>query len=161
MSTTNSNLFSPNCEKCGQIPTYADDSTVVISTTSRFEAQEKIISITDKMKIFLSSNSLSLNLSKTEIVEIMVRQKTCQAGRFSTSTICNQTRRNSQGNHCQGLLSVIRRKFEQRRHMVPPIGPRRQINHENAENHTRISLPHCVTFASQQQTAAGKRSVLK
>ena len=70
-----SSLFSANCEQCGQIPTYADDSTVVISTKSRFEAQEKIISITEKMKIFLSSNSLSLNLSKTEIVEIMVRQK--------------------------------------------------------------------------------------
>ena len=70
-----SNLFTPNCGMCGQIPTYADDSTVVISSTTRLHAQEKIVEITDKMKIFLSSNSLSLNLSKTEIVEIMVRQK--------------------------------------------------------------------------------------
>ena len=30
------NLFTENCESCGQIPTYADDSTVVISTNSRF-----------------------------------------------------------------------------------------------------------------------------
>ena len=69
------NLFTDNCERCGQLPTYADDSTVVITTTNRFQAQEKIIAITDKVKTFLVANSLSLNLSKTEIVEVMVRQK--------------------------------------------------------------------------------------
>ena len=36
-------LFTENCSSCGQIPTYADDSTVVISTKNRFEAQERII----------------------------------------------------------------------------------------------------------------------
>ena len=69
------NLFTDNCEICGQIPTYADDATIVIGTNNRFEAQEKIIEITEKMKNYLASNSLSLNLSKTDIVEVMVRQK--------------------------------------------------------------------------------------
>ena len=70
-----SKLFKVNCHKCGQMPTYADDSTVVISTRTRFDAQERIIIIVDRIKQFLDSNSLSLNLGKTEIVETMVRQK--------------------------------------------------------------------------------------
>ena len=71
----NINLFTDICVDCGQMPTYADDSTVVISTRSRFRAQEKVIAITDRVKNFLTANSLSLNLGKTEIVECMVRQK--------------------------------------------------------------------------------------
>ena len=73
--TDDSNLFSENCEQCGQIPTYADDSTVVIATKTRFRAQEKIVEILDRVKTYLDANSLSLNLGKTEIVESMVRQK--------------------------------------------------------------------------------------
>ena len=72
------NLFTENCVTCGQMPTYADDSTVIISTTNRFQAQECITVITDRVKTFLTSNSLSLNLGKTEIVECMVRQKRAQ-----------------------------------------------------------------------------------
>ena len=26
------NLFNPNCKKCGQIPSYSDDATFVVST---------------------------------------------------------------------------------------------------------------------------------
>ena len=70
-----SNLFNDNCEACGQMPTYADDSTVVIATKSRFESQDRIVKIIERVKIFLAANSLSLNLGKTEIVEAMVRQK--------------------------------------------------------------------------------------
>ena len=54
---------------------YTDDSTVVIATTNRFQAQDRIIMILDRIKIYLAANSLSLNLGKTEIVESMVRQK--------------------------------------------------------------------------------------
>ena len=39
-----SELFTVNCKVCGQMPTYADDSTVVITTTNRFSAQEESIS---------------------------------------------------------------------------------------------------------------------
>ena len=73
--TENNNLFSDNCAKCGQLPTYADDSTVVITTRNRFEAQERVVEIVRRAKSFLSSNALSINLGKTEIVELMVRQK--------------------------------------------------------------------------------------
>ena len=68
-------LFTENCKSCGQMPTYADDSTVVITTKTRFAAQERIIVVINKVKNFLAANSLSLNLGKSEIVETMVRQK--------------------------------------------------------------------------------------
>ena len=73
-------LFTENCNSCGQIPTYADDSTIVITTDTRFKAQERIITLVDRVKIFLASNSLSLNIGKTEIVEVMVRQKRARIG---------------------------------------------------------------------------------
>ena len=73
-------LFTDNCKACGQMPSYADDSTVVITSASRFQAQERVIDVIERVKIFLSSNSLSLNLSKTEILETMVRQKRARIG---------------------------------------------------------------------------------
>ena len=75
VSSEVSNLFCENCDKCGQIPTYADDSTVVITTKNRFESQDRLFTIIDRVKTYLAANSLSLNIGKTEIVEIMVRQK--------------------------------------------------------------------------------------
>ena len=68
-------LFTDNCQKCGSIPTYADDSTYTVSTKTRFEAQEKISENILKIKSFLDANSLSINIGKTEILETMVRQK--------------------------------------------------------------------------------------
>ena len=68
-------LFTENCGPCGQIPTYADDSTVVITTKNWFEAQERIIILVNRVKDFLTANSMSINLGKSEIVETMVRQK--------------------------------------------------------------------------------------
>ena len=68
-------LFTDNCSKCGSIPTYTDDSTYLVSTRTRYEAQVKITKNIDKIKTYLDSNSLSINLGKTEILEIVVRQK--------------------------------------------------------------------------------------
>ena len=68
-------LFTDNCKSCGALPTYADDSTFVITTSNRFKTQDKIVKMIEKIKTFLDSNSLAINLGKTEIVEIMVRQK--------------------------------------------------------------------------------------
>ena len=69
------NLFSDNCKKCGTIPTYADDATYIVTTSSRFEAQMKITENVDKIKKFLVANQLTINLGKTEILETMTRQK--------------------------------------------------------------------------------------
>ena len=69
------NLFNDNCLECGSIPTYADDSTFVIATSTRNEAQDKITNNMRKIKDCMDTNSLSINLGKTEILELMVRQK--------------------------------------------------------------------------------------
>ena len=71
----NNALFNGNCDRCGTIPTYADDSTIVIKTKTRFEAQEKVAEKMQIVRNFLSNNSLSVNASKTEILEMMVQQK--------------------------------------------------------------------------------------
>ena len=57
------------------MPTYADDSTYLVSTKTRFDAQDKITKNIARIKTFLDSNSLSINMGKTEILETMVRQK--------------------------------------------------------------------------------------
>ena len=72
MMVDSSQITAP---KCGQLPSYADDSTIIISTENRFKAQERINGLMDRVKIFLDANTLSLNTGKTEIVECMVRQK--------------------------------------------------------------------------------------
>ena len=73
-------LFTDNCETCGIIPTYADDSTMVIMTDNRFEAQEKLNRNMEKNKKYMDANELSMNMGKTEIVQCMVRQKRTRIG---------------------------------------------------------------------------------
>ena len=77
---TRDRLFTDNCPTCGVIPTYADDSTMAITTNTRFEAQELLNSNMYKMKKYLDANSLSMNMGKTEIVQCMVRQKRTRIG---------------------------------------------------------------------------------
>ena len=72
-STTN--LFTDNCDDCGSLPVYADDATYVVATKTRAQAQLKLTENTTKIAQFLTANSLSINLGKAELLEIMVRQK--------------------------------------------------------------------------------------
>ena len=73
-------LFTENCKSCGSVPSYADDSSFVVTTKTRYLAQEKISSNIKKIKDFLDANTLSINLGKTEILEVMVRQKRVTIG---------------------------------------------------------------------------------
>ena len=68
-------LFPENCSQCGSLPCYADDSTYLVSSSSRQRNQKKIEDMSEKLKKFLNANMLTIHLSKTELVEIMVRQK--------------------------------------------------------------------------------------
>ena len=42
-------LFTDNCNDCGSVPVYANDATYVVSTKSRFQAQQKITENTNKI----------------------------------------------------------------------------------------------------------------
>ena len=57
-------LFTDNCGKCVSLPTFADDSTLLIKTRTRFEAQELILDKVSKIKTFLDSNTLPLTYQK-------------------------------------------------------------------------------------------------
>ena len=68
-------LFTPNCHKCGIIPFYADDTTILHSSNSRSHNQYKIVNNLKLIKEFLNDNNLTINMSKTNLLEVMVKQK--------------------------------------------------------------------------------------
>ena len=49
-------LFGTNCKICGEIPCFADDTTVVYSSNSRVENQYKMINHLEKVTTFISEN---------------------------------------------------------------------------------------------------------
>ena len=71
----NAELFGDNCRHCGSVPCYADDATFVVETKNRDLSQKKIEDATTKMKNFLNSQDLCVNMEKTSIIECMVKQK--------------------------------------------------------------------------------------
>ena len=101
-------LFTNNCKLCGQMPMYANDSTVIISTKTRFQSQERITELITKIKSFLDAKSLSMNLGKTEIVETMVRQKRVCTRGLPPPALSIQTRWYPQGHLRQGILQAPR-----------------------------------------------------
>ena len=68
-------LFPTNCKHCRSLPCYADDATISISTRTRKISQEKIIKIMDRVKSYLNSQELIVNMSKKNVLENMVKQK--------------------------------------------------------------------------------------
>ena len=68
-------LFPENCQKCGTTPCYADDATFVVETKQRTESQEIIESAATKIKNYLNSQDLHVNLTKTTLLESMTKQK--------------------------------------------------------------------------------------
>ena len=68
-------LFGDNCRSCGSVPSYADDATFVVETKTREMSQKKIEEATTRMKNFLNSQDLCVNMEKTCILESMVKQK--------------------------------------------------------------------------------------
>ena len=68
-------LFPVICRSCGSLPSFADDATFVIETKKREDSQQKIVNDSEKIKNFLNSQELVVNLSKTTLLECMVKQK--------------------------------------------------------------------------------------
>ena len=68
-------LFPYNCGTCGTVPSYADDATFVVETKTRESSQIKIENAATLIKNFFNSQELSVNLSKTSLLESMVKQK--------------------------------------------------------------------------------------
>ena len=68
-------LFNTNCKHCGSLIQYADDVTYVITNKKRQLNQQKLTENLDKLKIYLNENGLSINMDKTHLMEIMIKQK--------------------------------------------------------------------------------------
>ena len=74
-NTNNEELFGTSCHKCGELVTYADDSTYHIANKTRAENQTKIEEVYLKLKDYMTNNELSINIGKTKILELMIKQK--------------------------------------------------------------------------------------
>ena len=73
------NYFGTTCDTCGNITNYADDSTFHVAGRNREDIQTKIEDKLEKIEEFLSSNKLTINVEKTRIMEIMLKQKRSRA----------------------------------------------------------------------------------
>ena len=85
-------LFGETCIKCGNITNYANDSTFHFASKSREVIQSKIIEVPEKIRKFLVANKLTINTSKTTLMEIMLKQKRSKLSGIppSLSVRCNQ-----------------------------------------------------------------------
>ena len=71
-------LFNQDCNLCGNILQYADDSTYQVASKHRGANQSKLTENLNRLGDFLIANELIINKDKTQIMEIMVRQKCCK-----------------------------------------------------------------------------------
>ena len=68
-------LFGDNCQDCGIVICYADDTTLVVSSNSRTHNQSMLEQGLNTIEDYLTSNHLSINRVKTTLSEIMIGQK--------------------------------------------------------------------------------------
>ena len=69
------NLFGKQCDICGIITLYADDSTYVTGSRKRENNLANLNRVLENMKEFLDDNQLAINMGKTSLIEQMVSQK--------------------------------------------------------------------------------------
>ena len=98
-------LFGRNCQSCGNMMCFADDSSIVTASKRRGLNQVKIDNKLDKISKYLTNNRPTINQTKTKLQESMVRQKRCnlrdkpptlkvpsmEDRRMTMKTITNQT----------------------------------------------------------------------
>ena len=68
-------MFRPNCDLCGKIFQYADDTTYHFASKQRERNQQKLTNNLLKLADFLTANQLVINMDKTHLEEIMIKQK--------------------------------------------------------------------------------------
>ena len=68
-------LFGRNCDQCGLMPCFADDSSMIVASKKSDQNIEKMRSKLTRVTTFLQSNQLCINKSKTKAQNFMVRQK--------------------------------------------------------------------------------------
>ena len=66
--TNNDKLFGTPCPRCGELITYADDSTYHIANRKRADNQKKISTNILRLKQYMNNNELSINIGKTKVL---------------------------------------------------------------------------------------------
>ena len=74
----NPELFSSNCNNCGNVTIFADDAIYTTANSTRPENQQRLIEILERMQSYMNDNKLSVNPTKTVLWEFMLRQKMCK-----------------------------------------------------------------------------------
>ena len=68
-------LFGNECNDCGSLTVFADDSVFLHASNNRHLNQEKVTNAFQKIKDYLNSNGLQINKTKTFLTEYMTKQK--------------------------------------------------------------------------------------
>ena len=68
-------LWGNQCRKCGTLTQYADDITYVVGSKNRNRNQENLTRNLNELSKHLKDNQLSINQTKTQILETMISQK--------------------------------------------------------------------------------------
>ena len=74
-SVEHADLFYIQCQECGGLCCYADDSTFTISGKDPVQLSQKLSSKYTIMADFLSANKLKVNDDKTHLLVMTTRQK--------------------------------------------------------------------------------------
>ena len=73
-------LFGKQCTDCGIVTSYADDTTYSVTSRQRQHNQTRLITTLDELQLFFDDNRLAINVSKTAILECMLKQKRARLG---------------------------------------------------------------------------------
>ena len=68
-------LFGKQCNLCGNLTTYADDASYHIASKLRTQNLEKLNKNLNKLGDFMTANDLTINKDKTNLLEVMIKQK--------------------------------------------------------------------------------------
>ena len=76
MQNNDGKLFANVSEKCSVSVTFADDASIILKTRrgESLTMSNRLDQILDKLELFLKSNCLQLNKSKTQLLRITPRQ---------------------------------------------------------------------------------------
>ena len=106
-SANKDNLFGENCPECGRIVCYLDDSTYITVSRTRTENQEKLERNLGKIAEFLTSNGMAINPIRTNIGELMVKQKWSRLAGSSPSLATRQPNGQVKTIECSRFIRLL------------------------------------------------------
>ena len=114
-------LFSTDCKNCGSVTQYADDAMYMVANKKREPNQIKLTENIERLRIYLNSNELTINMDKTHLVEIMIKQKRGRTqGKPPELTVLNSSQQAEivhDSKHCRILGIDVQNNFTWNAHL--------------------------------------------